>query len=280
MQVSIFQCDSLCLPFCCKIFHRGLFSSTLKGKAFSAKELELAVLLRFQPAPQVSLPVCTDEKPDLYQRVSQGSREEDIVEKKPPLTLVEEKKNVKSEGQVVPKPIQNDGEQVEDQGIANVLSDSSYPCEICGITFITRAKVKTHMKSHTKNREAPDKLPCTICPKVFCNKYYLKHHIKSHTEKNEKEKEKAICSVCSKLLIRDFMGEHMRNIHGENKHVPCNNCGLNYRLSSIKRHQKFCKRTEEERKARKAAIAQKCDRCGKFLCNIFKLRKHMKICVQ
>ena len=161
-----------------------------------------------------------------------------------------------------------------------MLSDSSSPCEICGITLITRAKVKTHMKSHTKNRGAPDKLPCTICPKVFCNKYYLKHHIKSHTEKNEKAKEKAICSVCSKLLIRDFMGEHMRNIHGENKHVPCNNCGLNYRLSSIKRHQKFCKRTEEERKARKAAIAQKCDQCGKFLCNIFKLRKHMKICVQ
>ena len=130
------------------------------------------------------------------------------------------------------------------------------------------------------NREVPDKLPCTICPKVFCNKYYLKHHIRSHTEKTEKAKEKAICSVCSKLLIRDFMGEHMRNIHGENKHVPCNNCGSNYRLSSIKRHQKFCKRTEEERKARKAAIAQKCDRCGKFLCNIFKLRKHMKICVQ
>ena len=127
----------------------------------------MALLLRFQAAPEVSLPVCTDEKPDLCERVSEGSREEDIVEKKPPLTLMEEKKNVKSEGPVVSKPIQNDGEQVEDQEIANVLSDSSYPCEICGITFITRAKVKTHMKSHTENREAPDKLPCTICPKVF-----------------------------------------------------------------------------------------------------------------
>ena len=155
MQVWIFQCDALHLPFCSKIFHRGLFSSILKGKAFSAEELELAVLLRFQAAPEVSLPVCNDKKPV------------NIVEKKPPLTLMEEIKDVKSEGPVALNPIQNDGEQVEDQGIANVLSDSSYPCEICGITFITRAKVKTHMKSHTKNREAPDKLPCTICPKVF-----------------------------------------------------------------------------------------------------------------
>ena len=152
-------------------------------------------------------------------------------------------------------------------------------CNICSKTFANKYILKTHILGHADDKKPTEKFYCNICPKKFSNKYVLKSHINSHSEVGT-EKEKALCSLCSTLIKSSFLRTHMKNMHGENKHVSCSNCGLNYRISSIIKHQLRCKRTDEEREARKAAKAKNCEMCGKVLCNIFKLRKHMEICAK
>ena len=132
------------------------------------------------------------------------------------------------------------------------------------------------MLAHTTTEKDPsEEFICNICSKSFGTKYLLKYHIDRH---NRKETERALCNLCSTWT--KYLSGHMKNMHGENKHVLCSNCGSNYRISSIKKHQRLCKNTDEENKARKAAKAKNCDKCGKVLCNIFKLRKHMEICAK
>ena len=148
-------------------------------------------------------------------------------------------------------------------------------CNICSKTFADKYILKKHMLGHTDDKRPTEKLPCSICSKCFSNKYVLKNHIKSHNEVG-KEKEKALCSLCSSWIKSSFLRTHMKNMHGENKHVSCSNCGSKYRISSIIKHQLLCKQTNEEKDARKASMARKCDQCGKVLCNNWKLRKHIR----
>ena len=171
----------------------------------------------------------------------------------------------------------------------------TYKCTICSKTVSSKYILATHMKSHNND----DRCLCNICSKSFANKYILKSHMQAHSEvnlpcdvclksfsnkyhlKNHKKIHEAnvLCNICSKLVSNIALKSHMKNMHGESKHVPCSNCGSNYRMSTVQRHQRLCKSTDEERKARKAAIAKNCERCGKVLSNSSKLKKHMKICV-
>ena len=151
-------------------------------------------------------------------------------------------------------------------------------CNICSKSFANKYYLKSHIQAHSEEKETTQHLSCNVCLKSFRNKYLLKYHKKTH-DADSKEKT-ALCNICSKLMSKETLRKHMKNMHGENKHIPCSNCGLNYRISSIIKHQKLCKYTDEEREARKAAITKKCDRCEKVLCNTFKLRKHMEICAK
>ena len=215
---------------------------------------------------------------------------------------------------VVDDQIEMGDDDKEDPTFAPSASPHAYPCETCGKIFITKGKVKahsmvhivkeeketksretveralcnicsntfankyilkTHMLGHADDKKSTEKLPCNICSKYFSDKYLLKNHINSHNEVR-KEKENALCSLCSTWIKSSFLRTHMKNMHGENKHVSCVKCGSNYRISSIIKHQLLCKSTDEEREAKKAALAKKCDQCGKVLCNNWKLRKHIR----
>ena len=185
--------------------------------------------------------------------------------------------------------------------------EQTFDCTICSKIVSSKYSLSAHMKSHNKNAETIDRALCNICSKSFANKYILKSHIQAHSEENrptqllpcdvcfksfsnkyllkyhkknhdaEAKEKTSLCNICSKLMSKEVLRKHMKHMHGENKHIPCSNCGLNYRISSIISHQKLCKFTDEEREARKAAMAKKCDRCEKVLCNTFKLRKHMEM---
>ena len=152
-------------------------------------------------------------------------------------------------------------------------------CNVCSKSFANKYILKSHIQAHSEEKKTTQLLPCNVCGKSFSNKYILKYHKKSH-DADAKEKMTVLCNICSKLVSREVLKNHMKNMHGENKHIPCSNCGLSYTISSLPKHQKLCKYTDEEREARKAAIAKKCDRCEKVLSNAFKLRKHMKICAE
>ena len=148
-------------------------------------------------------------------------------------------------------------------------------CNICSKYFANKYKLKYHKQAvHSEEIETNQLLSCKVCLESFSNKYLLKQHKKSHA------KDKVFCNLCSKLKLKATFKTHMKNIHGENTHIPCSTCGLNFRMYSIDKHQKLCNNTEEERAARKAAKAKKCERCGKVLSNIFRLRNHMKICAE
>ena len=145
-------------------------------------------------------------------------------------------------------------------------------CNICSKTFANKYILKTHIKSHSKEREASEGEShlCHVCQKSFCNKYILKYHIRTHDEDGTENE--TLCNICSKTLVKRFLKRHMRNMHGETKTVKCIYCGMNARVSSIKRHERRCRQSDEEKMLSKL----KCEECGKGLSCRNKLRKHMK----
>ena len=276
---------------------RNLFASVLKGKGLKPKESELALLLGFQGVSDLK----SEEEPAEVKiiQISECAQDKKIGKKEIFTT-----KN----GESFTNHIENDNDERKDPTIIV----ASHPCETCGKIFNNKLGVEAHSKAHLTKKEKKsgkniERALCNVCSKSFSNKYILKTHMIGHTAKERpsenflcnicsksfgnkyalknhidkhngegKEIEKALCNLCSTWT--KYLSGHMKNMHGENKHVLCSNCGSNFRISSIKKHQKLCKFTEEEREARKAAKAKKCDKCGRVLCNIFKLRKHMEIC--
>ena len=153
-------------------------------------------------------------------------------------------------------------------------NDDRELCTVCSKSFANKYILKSHIQAHSEEKKTTQhNLPCDVCLKSFSNKYLLKNHKKAHEAK-------VLCNLCSRLVSNSVIKRHMKNMHGGNKRIPCSNCGLNYRISGIARHQKLCKSTDEERKARKAAMAKNCERCGKVLSNTFKRKKHMEICAE
>ena len=287
-------------------FCRDLFAALLQGKALGQQELKLALFLRFQGVSDLSLAeetadvklgkteITLEEKPSIKME-SLAPRKNLVVEDH----QIEIGDDLKEDPTYMPSaasyPSETGGKHVsseervkahssdhivkeEKEGKSREVLERAL-CNICSKTFSNKYILKTHMLGHTDDKRPTEKLYCNICPKYFSNKYVLKNHINSHNEVR-KEEEKAMCSLCSTLIKSSFLRTHTKNMHGEKKHVSCSNCGSNYRISSIIQHQRLCKYTEEEREARKAAKAKNCEKCGKVLCNIFKLRKHMEICAK
>ena len=156
---------------------------------------------------------------------------------------------------------------------SNPASSDRALCNVCSKTFANKYILKTHIESHSKETEEfqGENHFCHVCQKTFSNKYNLKYHIRTHDEDGP-ENETTLCNICSKTLVKRFLKRHMRNMHGETKTVKCTNCGMNARVSSIKRHERRCRQSDEEKMLSKV----KCGECGKGLSCRNKLRKHMK----
>ena len=130
-------------------------------------------------------------------------------------------------------------------------------CEVCSKTFKNKYVLKVHMKNHGEKTHI-----CEVCSKSFVNKYLLKEHSLTHTQ------QKSQCQICSASVFA--LKNHMKMKHGQL--ATCSNCGVE--VKGIRRHEKFCKMTEEERAAFKETIKVECDQCGKILANKFKLLRH------
>ena len=130
-------------------------------------------------------------------------------------------------------------------------------CEVCSKTFKNKYALKAHMKNHGEKTHI-----CEVCSKSFVNKYILKEHSLTHTQ------QKSQCQICSASVFA--LKNHMKMKHGQL--ATCSNCGVE--VKGIRRHEKFCKMTEEERAAFKETIKVECDQCGKILANKFKLLRH------
>ena len=130
---------------------------------------------------------------------------------------------------------------------SNPASGDRALCNICSKTFANKYILKTHIGSHSIDTEAEgENLSCPVCQKTFSNKYNLKYHIRTHGEDGA-ENDTTLCNICSKTLVKKFLKRHMRNMHGETKRVKYTNCGMNARVSSIKRHERRCRQSDEEK---------------------------------
>ena len=86
---------------------------------------------------------------------------------------------------------------------------------------------------------------CDSCSKVFSNIYTLKTHAFTHTQK------KVQCQECFEYVL-DLKG-HTRRKHSDDvKPVKCSNCGTD--VKDIRKHEKVCYMTEEEKAARREKL--------------------------
>ena len=270
---------------------RDLFASLLEGKSLKQNESELASLLGFQG---VSTPTLEDEVTDVkhvqiesLQKEKKFLKTEYSAPTNPASFIVENQTETGNDDKHDPTYVPsgkyfNSQQKVKRHSEIHMTketgenksnkSDERALCNVCSKSFASKYILKTHMLGHTDDKKSSQELPCKICSKSFSSKYILKYHINSHSVDATK-KEKSLCNLCSTWT--GTLKRHMKNQHGESKHVSCSTCGLNYAMSSFQKHQKLCNSTEEEQRARKVAIAKKCEACGKVLSNSFRLKKHM-----
>ncbi|XP_055078074.1 zinc finger protein 239-like [Periophthalmus magnuspinnatus] len=101
-------------------------------------------------------------------------------------------------------------------------------CTLCYKTFKNMDTLEKHLEFH------PGPFTCQICTKVFSSKSNYKTHLLSHTGQREKPHK---CPVCGRgFLQRGHVKEHMR-IHTGEKPYSCTDCGKSFRQqNSLMRH--------------------------------------------
>ena len=122
-------------------------------------------------------------------------------------------------------------------------------CNVCSKTYLTKQILKAHLLTHDEERKSSEELSCIVCQKSFCNKYILKYHMNSHNGKQDQ-----MCYLCSTMFAtKSTLKKHMLNIHNDPT-ASCSSCGLKCKPSSLNRHEKLCKLSDEEREARKVSL--------------------------
>jgi len=157
--------------------------------------------------------------------------------------------------------------------VARHIKKKLIACPVCSRSVISNHHLELHMRTHDRVVDESDTF-CNICSKSFVSIYNLKLHMQTHSE----EREKLLCTICSKLFVRNSFKKHMKDMHGDIKYAECEYCGSKVKEAYMKQHQQLCKATDEERAALKAAREKGCDKCGKVLSSNSKLKRHMKIC--
>jgi len=138
-------------------------------------------------------------------------------------------------------------------------------CSVCSKSCRDMYVLKQHMTTHY-----PENLECGKCAQIFQSEVLLKHHMKRHDRNN------LVCDICSgTFTLKRLLQRHIKLTHSESK-APCSSCGQIFTSSSILRHNKICKMTEEEKQDFKINRRVGCKDCGKVLANKTKLNRHIR----
>uniref|UniRef100_G3TW44 Zinc finger protein PLAGL1 n=1 Tax=Loxodonta africana TaxID=9785 RepID=G3TW44_LOXAF len=108
---------------------------------------------------------------------------------------------------------------------------ATYPCRLCGKTFLTLEKYTIHTYSHS--RERPYKCLQPDCGKAFVSRYKLMRHMATHSPQKSHQ-----CAHCEKTFNRkDHLKNHLQT-HDPNKMAfGCEECGKKYNtMLGYKRH--------------------------------------------
>ncbi|XP_059047313.1 zinc finger protein 235-like [Achroia grisella] len=103
------------------------------------------------------------------------------------------------------------------------VKQKPFECTICRKRFTQQSGVQQHMRMHTGDRP----FPCTFCPKAFTQKSGLDQHIRIHTKVKPYR-----CVICSKSFCQSVhLKQHMRT-HTNVSPFQCGICQKRFKQSS------------------------------------------------
>ena len=256
-QAGNFPCISV--P-CSSSLLSSLITSLVNGQVFGEEQQELASLLGISNCNQmtknesksngISLPTKVKREMDIPVLPVDSKWIPSFEPKMAKQVLVKLQSNIPDE---VADPNSSKGKKVESK------SESAL-CNVCSEMFSNKADLRIHMKTHDKEDHI-----CDVCSKMFSSIYSLKTHILTHTQK------KTQCGICFQSVFA--FKAHMKRAHGDVKLVTCSNCGVE--VKRIKKHEKICKMTEEEKAAHRENLKVNCKSCPKILANKNLLARHI-----
>ena len=120
---------------------------------------------------------------------------------------------------------------------------------------------------------------CESCDKTFVSRTKLKAHIKHNHEGRPKIKlERTSCNVCYRSFSeKRYLEKHMLFVHMNSvaKFVLCSECEKEFPILSIAGHERKCKMSDKEREEYKEKHKAFCQECGQTLSCKQKLSRHI-----
>ena len=106
-------------------------------------------------------------------------------------------------------------------------------CNHCNQYFTTKSDLKKHIKRIHVSEKAVN---CGCCDKSFTTNHELEIHVKiMHMDNDYKAK----CNICSKLILRNYLKQHIDSVHSDLKRVDCTYCNKLFATkSSMNKHVK------------------------------------------
>ncbi|XP_035996078.1 zinc finger protein 391 isoform X6 [Fundulus heteroclitus] len=131
-------------------------------------------------------------------------------------------------------------------------------CPTCPKTFSRAPSLKTHIKTHSKNKEKR----CNVCGKRFRWASELIYHKYTHTTERP-----YTCNICSKTYAHPRKLEMHKRTHTREKPHACSYCGKNFHeRNQLKAHL----RTHTGEKP------YRCQQCSKTFNKTGNLKRHMR----
>jgi len=112
------------------------------------------------------------------------------------------------------------------------VNEKLFKCDYCMKGFSKLVHLRRHVRSSHRRSVAGKMFPCTVCSKLFMTKLKVKDHMKMHG------KDRCFkCITCGKYFIRKTHLIFHASIHMGNKQYPCVMCGKAFAFScNLKKH--------------------------------------------
>ena len=177
--------------------------------------------------------------------------------------------------------------------VHEVVIESDYGCDQCGIKCANLPGLKAHMRGHVAKRflcgscnksflvlsQLKDHVDrgicllenrkCKICDKVYSDRIRLELHLRTHTNLKPFP-----CSVCEKAFTQKrSLKEHLLT-HDTVRHFECQHCQKKF---VQKNHLKYHLASQHAETTNSSQLKHQCTVCGKVFPFPYQLRKHVTV---